>query len=86
MDNRIVKIPILFDDFKMYKNKMKYEDWEQKAIDGIKQNDFVAFCLHDCYADYWLPYYRRFLDKIKALGELKTLNEVANEIILGHSI
>lgn len=86
MENRIVKIPILFDDFKMYNNKMKYEDWEQKAIDRIKQNDFVAFCLHDCYAHYWLPYYKEFLDKIKGLGELKTLNEVANEVILGSSI
>ncbi|MGH7801700.1 MAG: hypothetical protein ACREOW_13925 [Thermodesulfobacteriota bacterium] len=82
MQNRIVKIPILFDDFEMYKSKVKYEEWEQKAIDRIKQNDFVALGLHDCYAHYWLPYYREFLKKIIGLGKFKTLNEVANEVIL----
>jgi hypothetical protein len=84
--NRIVKIPILFDDFDMYKNKMKYEEWEQKVLDRIKQNDFVAFGLHDCYAHYWLPRYRKFLKKVRGLGKLKTLNEVANEAFLSNSI
>ncbi len=86
MQNRIAKIPILFDDFNLYKSRMKYEDWEQKAIELIKQNDFVALCLHDCYAHFWLPYYRRFLNKINELGQLKTLNEVANAVILYSSI
>ena len=85
MQNRIVKIPILFDDFDMYKSKMKYEEWEQKAITTIKQNDFVAFCLHDCYAHLWLPHYREFLKKIGGLGKFKTLNEVSNEVILWSS-
>jgi len=85
MQNGVVKIPILFDDFEMYKSKMKYEEWEEKAIDIIKQYDFAAFCLHDCYAHYWLPYYREFLKKICGLGKLKTLNEVANEVILSSS-
>jgi hypothetical protein len=83
--NRIVKIPILFDDFDLYRNKMKYEDWEKKAIQIIKQNDFVAFGLHDCYAHYWLPQYREFLKKIRDLGKLKTLNEIANEVFLSNS-
>lgn len=82
MQNRIVKIPILFDDFDMHKKKMKYEDWEQVGIDMIKQNYFVAFCLHDCYADYWLPYYKSFLEKIRGLGNFKTLDQVSSEIIL----
>jgi peptidoglycan/xylan/chitin deacetylase (PgdA/CDA1 family) len=85
MENRIVKIPILFDDFKMYKLGVKYEDWEKEAIYTIKQYDFVAFCLHDCYAPFWLPYYREFLRKIRGLGKFKTLNEVANEVILSNS-
>lgn len=83
MRNRIVKIPILFDDFELYRSKINYEDWEQKAIRIIKQNDFVAFCLHDCYAHYWLPYYREFLKKISGLGKFKTLNQAADEVILG---
>ncbi|MCI0455045.1 MAG: hypothetical protein L0Y68_08635 [Candidatus Dadabacteria bacterium] len=84
--NRIVKIPILLDDFDLYKSKMKYEDWEKKAIQIIEQNDFVAFGLHDCYAQYWLPHYREFLKKFRGLGKLKTLNEVANEVFLSNSI
>ena len=85
MQNRVVKIPILFDDYEMYKDKIKYEVWEHKAIELIEENSFVAFGLHDCYAHYWLPHYREFLEKIKKLGKLKTLNEVANEVILRSS-
>ena len=85
IQNRIVKIPILFADFEMYKNKTRYEVWEHKAIEIIKENNFVAFCLHDCYAHYWLPHYGEFLEKIKKLGKLKTSNEVANEVILSSS-
>jgi hypothetical protein len=84
--NRIVKIPILFDDFEMYKSKMQYEDWEEKAIESIKQSEFVSFSLHDCYGHLWLPYYRGFLEKIMRLGELKTLNEVASNMILSNAI
>jgi hypothetical protein len=85
IQNRIVKMPILFDDFELYRSKMKYEEWERKAIEMIRQNDFVAFCLHDCYSHYWLPYYREFLNKISELGKFKTLNEAADEVILINS-
>jgi len=83
MENRVVKIPILFDDYDMYKSKMKFEDWERKAIDMTKGNDFVAFCLHDCYGGYWLPHYQEFLEKIGGLGNFRTLDEVANKVTLG---
>jgi hypothetical protein len=82
MRNRIVRIPILFDDFELHRSKMKYEQWEEKAVEMLRQNDFVAFCLHDCYAHYWLPHYREFLRKIMRFGTLKTLNQVADEVIL----
>jgi hypothetical protein len=82
IENRIIKIPILFDDFELHRSKMNYEVWEQQAIQIINQNNFVAFCLHDCYSDYWLPHYREFLRKISGLGKVKTLNEIADEVIL----
>ncbi len=82
MINRLVKFPVLFDDFAMYKEGMKYEDWEKNAIKKISQTDPAIFCLHDCYAHHWLPHYRGFLEKISALGKLKTLNEVAARITL----
>ena len=85
MQNRIVKIPVLFDDHDLYKRKMKYEDWEEKAMDAIRKNYFVAFSLHDCYAQYWLPHYKEFLRKISGSGEFMTLDEVANKVILGNA-
>ena len=86
IQNRIVKIPILFDDFEMYQKQVNYKDWEHNAIKSIEENEFVAFCLHDCYAHYWLPHYRKFLNKICGMGEFKTMNEVANEMILCSSL
>ncbi len=84
--NRIVKIPIGFDDFAMHHERINYEDWERQAIATIQRNDFTAFCLHDCYGAYWLPHFAKFLEKIRGMGTFKTLNEVANEIFLGFSL
>jgi len=81
MEHRLIKIPILFDDFALYKERMPYANWERQAIARIMENDFVAFSLHDCYAPYWLPYYQRLLEKIRDLGTLKTLDEVAAEVV-----
>jgi peptidoglycan/xylan/chitin deacetylase (PgdA/CDA1 family) len=81
MKNRIVKIPILFDDFDMYKRGLPYDDWERTALETIRRNDFVAFSLHDCYGEFWLPHYESFLRKVRVLGTFKTLNEVANDTI-----
>lgn len=83
--NRLVKIPIAFDEFELYRSKLAYEEWEEKALETIKRNDFVAFSLHDCYAPLWLPHYARFLEKIRTLGKLKTLNEVLSEVVLSHA-
>ena len=82
MVNRIVKIPILFDDFDLYKRGMRFDDWADNAINIIRRHDLVAFSLHDCYGEFWLPFYRRFLDEIRSLGEFKTLTEVSNAIVL----
>ena len=85
MKNRIVKIPIHFDDFALYERTVGYNDWSQNAFDTIKSNDFVVFCLHDCYAPFWLRQYKEFLEKVSLLGKFKTLNEVSNEVILAHA-
>lgn len=85
MENRIVKIPIVLDDFAMYKRGMEYYEWEQQAMNKIERYDFIAIGLHDCYAQFWLHEYRGFLNKIKGLGELKSMNEVANEVIFSNS-
>ncbi len=86
LDSGIVKIPIMFDDYSMYKDKVSYQDWEDRAIRTVEENDFVAFCLHDCYAQYWLPHYKSFLNKISELGKFKTFNQVAEEEFLSNSL
>jgi hypothetical protein len=79
--NGLVRIPISFDDFDMYERQMKFEDWQAMAFATIQANDFVAFSLHDCYAHFWLPHYRSFLAKLKTMGRLQTLDEVAAEVV-----
>ncbi len=86
MENRIVKIPILFDDYDLYKKNISFEVWEKKAISQIKENYFVAFGLHDCYGEFWLPHYKEFLKKIKGSGVIKTMNEVSTETIFCYAL
>lgn len=85
MGNRLVKIPIAFDDYELYRSGLDWDTWERQALAAIEQNDFVAFSLHDCYGQFWLPHYERFLAKVSALGSLKTMNEVLNRILMSHA-
>jgi hypothetical protein len=82
LDKRVVKIPILFDDYDLFRGRIDFEAWRHKALDAIRTHDFVAFSLHDCYAEFWLPHYAQLLSEISGLGELKTLDEVADDLYL----
>jgi hypothetical protein len=79
LKNNIIKIPIAFDDFAMYRSGQSYKEWEKHALLRIEKSSFIAFSLHDCYASFWLPHYREFLEKIRRMGTLKTLQDVADE-------
>src|SRR5205823_1361634 len=74
MQNRLVRVPILFDDFPLFQRRMSYAEWEQTALERIENNHFVAFGLHDCYAPHWLPHYPDFLRRRRGLGALRTIN------------
>jgi hypothetical protein len=80
--NRLVYIPIHFDDWPLHSRRRDYISWEKRAIATIRAHHFVAFCLHDCYADRWLPFYERFLCEIRELGVFSTLDDVAAETFL----
>jgi hypothetical protein len=82
LENGIVKMPVLLDDFSLYKARLPYEQWERHALKQVRENAFVAICLHDCYAQFWLPHYRTFLARISALAQLKTFDEVAADVRL----
>jgi hypothetical protein len=86
LENRIVKIPVQFDDFAMYRNGQSYEAWEAEALDIIRKNHFVAFGLHDCYGEFWIPHYAAFLDKVRRMGRLVTMNQVADNVFLTNAL
>jgi hypothetical protein len=81
MENRLVKIPVHFDDCALYRREFTYGEWEQNALESIRAHEVAVFSLHDCYAPFWLPHYQSFLEKIRSLGELATLDEVATQMI-----
>lgn len=82
----VVKIPILFDDYALYTGAQTYETWEAQALRAIGQHDFVAFSLHDCYAQFWLPHYERLLEQVQSLGATRTLDQVSAETLLDHAL
>jgi hypothetical protein len=79
----IARIPIRFDDFPLYKAGTSFEAWEAEVLNIIRDNDFTAFGLHDCYAHYWLGRFDEFLAKIQDLGRVETVGAVANRVALG---
>ena len=84
--NRLAHIPIHFDDWAMYRGRMSYDEWERKTLATVAAGDAVAFSLHDCYADWWLPGYPALLDKICELGTMQTLDEAAAAAFLGAGV
>ena len=86
MSDCIVRLPIHFDDFPLYKENMPFPEWADDARRVIRRHDLTAFGLHDCYAQHWLPEYEGFLDEIATLGALKTMDEVAATMTLANAL
>lgn len=82
LDNRVVKIPIAIDDFAMHRDGTGFDEWARHVLGLIRERDFVALSLHDCYASHWLPGYQRFLADLTKLARLRTLDEVAADLFL----
>jgi len=79
-------IPIKLDDFPLFKAAMPFSAWERQLIGAIESNDFLAFGLHDCYADLWLPHYPALLYKISRFGEIRTFDAVADDAIFASAL
>ena len=84
LENGIVKIPIRYDDFPLHQ-AMSYERWEERVFELAGSNEFFALSLHDCYGPMWLEHYPAFLDRLRDLGTMKTLDQVAAEVTLEHA-
>lgn len=83
--NGIVRIPILFDDFDLYKGTA-YESWEASALRELANAPVAAFSLHDCYGDAWLGRYRALLAKLADLGAFRTLDDLAADVLLRSAV
>lgn len=78
----LVRLPIDLDDHPLHTGEMNWTDWERYALSLAAKRDFVAIGLHDCYSSEWLHGYRSFLERLRQVGELRTLDEVAAEVTL----
>lgn len=85
MWNGLVRIPIIKDDFPLHTGRLRYAEWEARILDRVRAHPFTAIGLHDCYAAAWLPHYERFLATLRALGTLRTADEVASDVIFRHA-
>src|SRR5215208_7092530 len=52
----------------------------EACLETLRRHEFGTVCLHDCYAQLWLPYYRDFLARIQELGRPRTLDEIAADV------
>ncbi len=80
--NRIVRIPIAIDDYPLQQKKLTYAQWKNEVIRLAKENDFVVIGTHDCYAAGWITGYEHLLAELKEIGNLRTLDRVAEDIRL----
>ena len=84
LQRRVVKIPILFDDYPLHRALTSYGEWEAQALATVERQAFVAFGLHDCYGAAWLPHYRQFLEQLLARASLTTGDQVARSVVLAN--
>jgi len=85
MKNGVVKIPVEFDDFALYRRLLSYHAWEAEILEMVRRRPFFVLGLHDCYAPFWLNQYRSLLQQLKSRATLITLNEVAARVTLGYA-
>jgi hypothetical protein len=86
LDRRLVRVPVAFDDYALYRSGTPFGDWEAEAVRAIASRDVVVFGLHDCYAYLWLDRYEAFLERVLALAQTRTVDELAAEVTLAAAV
>lgn len=84
--DHLVYIPVSFDDYPLHTGSMNYPEWAATAVETIAREEVIAFGLHDCYADHWLPQYQHLLATLSDLGEPCTLDALANQVLLRNCV
>jgi hypothetical protein len=80
LENGIAKIPILTDDYPLITGKMDWPAWERRLMESARSSNLLAFGLHDCYARVWLDWYPDLLEKLAAIGEFATADELSDNV------
>jgi hypothetical protein len=80
LQNGIVKIPILTDDYPLVTGQMDYPQWEGRLLEEARQRKFLAFGFHDCYASKWLDSYPDLLDRLVSIGDFITADETCDRV------
>ncbi len=79
--NGLVKIPAHIDDYSLSTGAETYEHWAERLIEKVASRTFTAVGLHDCYSKFWIDQYPRLLDRLLALGDLQTCDQILNRSI-----
>ena len=85
LEHGIVKLPIDRDDFTLHRGG-GYEDWQDAVVSSAAETEVYAVSLHDCYADTWLPRYSELLGRLVDIGTLRTLDDVADDVLRANAI
>ena len=83
LENGLVKIPIHFDDYPLHRLMQDYQAWEARLFEALRERPFLAFGLHDCYAEHWLPNYPQLLAKLARHGSFITADGLREGLFLG---
>jgi hypothetical protein len=82
LQNRLVVLPVTLDDFDLYAGRQTYDEWESALLDHLERAPYTTVGLHDCYAHLWLPRYPELLETLKARARLRTLDDVAADVVM----
>ena len=84
--NRLVRLPVTLDDFDLYTGRQTYDEWESALLDHVERTPYTTVGLHDCYAHLWLHRYPELLEKLKPLARLRTLDDVAADVVMAAAL
>lgn len=84
--NGIVRIPVHVDDFALYRRGEPFDTWRAALLETVAAHEVAVVSLHDCYAHLWLDRYPELLADLRGLGELRTLDELAADVLLAAAV